>query len=67
MGRPFDDPRMLELNRKLHKHLKLRKRQKAIDVAKSLTHKDIEIDKDSRGNIQMMELAPKGYRWLLKP
>lgn len=67
MGHPYDDPRMLKLDRKHRKHFKRRKSGEAINVAKTLVAKGIEIDEDSGGNIQMVELTPKGWQWLAKP
>jgi hypothetical protein len=67
MGHVHADPRMQELDRKHGKHFTRRKRGEAINVAKTLVAKGIEIDEESGGNIQMVELTPRGWRWLAKP
>lgn len=67
MGHVHADPRMQKLKQKLTKHFSERKRRDATKVAKALVNKGIEIDEDSGGNIQMMELTPKGWKWLAKP
>jgi hypothetical protein len=45
----------------------LREREEAIDVAKTLVSKGIEIDENSGREIQMIELTPKGWTWFAKP
>lgn len=67
MGHVHADPRMQKLKKKLTKHFSQRKRSDAIKVAKALVNKGIEIDEDSGGNIQIMELTPKEWKWLAKP
>lgn len=67
MGHVHADPRMQRLKKKIAKHFSLRERGEAIEVAKTLVSKGIEIDEDSGGNIQMVELTPQGWKWLAKP
>ena len=55
------------MNKSLWKHFTLREREEAISVAETLASKGIEIDEDSGGNIQKVELTPQGWSWLVKP